>query len=473
MKYGILNPTYSLRGWIGRPFNLVKGSEVRHLEKQDFDVLILCDGQTDLDALGSENSMINALRSFEEEGVVSFSDAPRSLSPEQYYQHLDTRYMHSCYWSVTGRCNYRCRHCYINSPDAMMGEMSTEEAFSVIDQMAACNIYHVYLSGGEPFVRRDFWQLVDRLRERQISIDQVYTNGWLLTESVLDEFESRDLRPEFSISFDGVGWHDWMRGVKGAEEAALRALRLCRDRGFPTDVEMCVHKGNTGVIRDSVLCLAETGTRSIKCSNVVNTELWAANAEGNALSDEEYFDAVLAYLPYYFKDGMPVNLLFSGVVKLTKGSTEYWAVAEFDEGTEASLKRHLCGAIRNSCYIAPDGRLLPCMPMASVPEQMLFPKIQDIGLKQALKDSFYMDFIDRRVCDLKEACRTCRECPYLLRCGGGCRAAAAMRGEKNLMGPDPAVCLMWKGGYLQKVHAVCDAAIAEYSGSRRREPTGL
>ncbi len=462
MPYCILNPNCRLRGWIGRPFMLSVPGQTILLKKNEFDALILCDGQTDLDMFYADDEIFKTLRLYEEKGFVSFSEEPRSLDPDQLYRRYDTRYMPRFMWSITGRCNFRCRHCYLDAPDALMGEFSREEAFSVIDQMAECGASNILLTGGEPFVRSDFWELVDHIKEHGITISQVYTNGWLLTENVLDEFAARGMKPEFSISFDGLGWHDWMRGVKGAEEAALRALRLCKMKGFPTNVEMCLHKGNIRTLRDTVLALAETGTRSIKCSNVMTTDLWTANADGNEITDAEYFDAMLDYLPHYFEDGMPIDLLIGGVVNLYKHSTEYWAVAEFDKGTEKCLNRHICGAVRTSCYIAPDGRLLPCMPIASVPDQSIFPKIQEIGLAQALRDSFYMHYIDLRVKDLRDACKTCRECPYLLKCGGGCRACAAATGEKNLMGPDPMRCLMWKGGYVDRVHEVCDAAIAKY-----------
>ena len=112
--------------------------------------------------------------------------------------------------------------------------------------------------------------------------------------------------------------------------------------------------------------------------------------------------------------------------------------------------------------MAPDGRLLPCMPIASVPDQSMFPMIQETGLKEALKDSIFMEFARKKVKDLIDECQTCRECPYHLRCGGGCRSAAVMEGEKNLMGPDPFRCVMWKEGYVQKVHKVCDEAIRRY-----------
>ena len=463
MKYGLLLPKYFLRGWIGVPYALVHDGEVQRLNREEFNALLLCDGQIDLDGYIS-GGMGTVFKSLESKGFISISNSPGKLEAKQYYRHFDNRFFNSVYWSVTGRCNFKCRHCYINAPDADMGEMSHEEAISMIDQMADCGVYHLLLSGGEPLVRDDFWFLVDYIIEKGIKIDQVYTNGWLLTDKMLDEFERRNLKPEFSISFDGVGWHDWMRSVKGAEQAALDALNRCYDRGFSTNVEMCIHRGNRNCIRESINILAETGTRSIKCSEVSITELWKNNADGNDMSSQDYVEAVLQYIPYFFEDGMPIDILFGGVVALYKDSREYWLISEFDEGTDQCLERHICGAVRSSCYIAPDGRLLPCMPVAAVPDQSLFPKAQELGLKAALKESYFMTFADRRVKDLLEVCRTCRECPYHLKCGGGCRASAVMGGEYDLMGPDPFRCLMWKGGYNQKIHLACDTAIAQYCG---------
>ena len=92
--------------------------------------------------------------------------------------------------------------------------------------MAECGVLQVDITGGEPFVRKDFWQLVDRIRSYGMVIGKDLYKRLLLHEAILDAFEQRGINPAFSISFDGVGWHDWMRGVPGAEEAALRALRL-------------------------------------------------------------------------------------------------------------------------------------------------------------------------------------------------------------------------------------------------------
>lgn len=55
---------------------------------------------------------------------------------------------------------------------------------------------------------------------------------------LLDALEARGIRPEFNMSFDGVGTHDWLRGIDGAERDVERAFLLCRERGFPTGAEM-------------------------------------------------------------------------------------------------------------------------------------------------------------------------------------------------------------------------------------------
>ena len=65
--------------------------------------------------------------------------------------------------SITGRCNYRCKHCYLSAPSAKLGELPHETMLEIIEQLAACGVQQVSLTGGEPLVRGDWWQLVDAL----------------------------------------------------------------------------------------------------------------------------------------------------------------------------------------------------------------------------------------------------------------------------------------------------------------------
>lgn len=459
----ILKQDYVLRGWEKKPWVLVQRPRniSRDLSREEFQVLLLCDGRVEFDSDYITDEMRETLKRLENDAVIDAAESGMTMDEDQYYRYYNNRFVESVFWSVTGRCNFRCRHCYMDAPKGTLGELSHEEAIDLVDQMAECGVLCVDITGGEPFVRPDFWSLVERIQYHKMTIKQIYTNGWLLTHSILDEFRKRGLRPEFSISFDGVGWHDWMRGIPGAEDASLRALRLCIKEKFPTSVEMCIHKGNRNVLRDTVLILSDIGVSRLKVSEVMNTELWRRNSEKNVMDIRECINSMIEYIPYFFRDGMPMQVMLSRAVTLFKGSKRYKIVLTKFNGTDQCRGSHLCGAARSTCYITPEGRLLPCMPMTACKEQEKFPLVQEIGLKKGLSDSFYMDIVDSRVSDLLKVNAECNACAHKYQCGGGCRAAA-LEQTGDLMGCDENQCILWKEGYVDRIRETVEAAIAKY-----------
>lgn len=465
-----LKPDYILRGWDKMTGALIKRPEnkVRILSKETFQVLLVCDGETDLAKEMLDESWNNILRRLETEEIIESREFPNPLEKDQRYHYYNNRYVEMVFWSVTGKCNFRCRHCFMDAPNEALGELSTEEALGLIDQMAMCGVLRVDITGGEPFVRKDFWQLVDRILSYKIVIGKIYTNGWMLNEKILDQFERRNIKPEFSISFDGVGWHDWMRGVSGAEKAAIYALKLCNKRGFATDVEMCIHRGNIDTLSQTAQTLCEIGVKKLKVSNVAQTTLWNHRSDGMALTQKEYIESMIEYIPIFFKENQPIDLIICNIIILYR-DRRYKIIAEAYDGTEKCLNNYICGGARWACYITPDGRLLPCMPMTASPEQVSFPKVQGIGLKQGLSNSFYMKFVNRRVKDLFVMNQECGSCSFRLKCGGGCRASALIEGNHNLMGCDRIMCLLWKEGYVERIYKVTEEAIKKYGEDGRFE----
>ena len=75
-------------------------------------------------------------------------------------------------------------------------------------------------------------------------VEELNTNGFFINEEALLRFRSIGCDPLIKISFDGVGHHDWLRNRKGAEEDALRAIRLCKEKGFRVKVQTNVHRKN-------------------------------------------------------------------------------------------------------------------------------------------------------------------------------------------------------------------------------------
>ena len=149
-----LQSNYALRGWDGVAWILVHrpDNQAYPLSQQAFQVLTLCDGITDLtqDQLGPE--LWAELGKCETNGYVQPCETAQPLKKDQYYKYYKNRFVKRILWSVTGRCNYRCRHCYMDAPDGKLGELSTKEALNLIDQMAACGVLQVDRTGGEPLL---------------------------------------------------------------------------------------------------------------------------------------------------------------------------------------------------------------------------------------------------------------------------------------------------------------------------------
>ena len=464
-----LKEDYALRGWkkLTGVLLFLKSGKIKELSFEEFQCLLLCDGETLISGDLLTEEIQHIIDGFIREEIIQEIQKPDKISPIQQYRYYDCRYVSNILWSITGYCNFRCRHCYLGSPMGKGGALNTEECFAIIDQMQACGIYSVELTGGEPLIRSDFWDIVDKLLEKNIRISQIYTNGWLVNEDLLNSFAKRDLFPSFSMSFDGLHWHDWMRGCEGAEKQTLNALKLCHEKGFHTSVEMCIHRGNVSGLLDTLYALEDVGVTQVKASNVSKTELWKNNSEGNLLEQKEYLEEVISFIPKYLDSDISVHLMLAGAIDLftkkefEKTGTRYNLLAEHGNGDFNSQELYLCGAIRNTAYISPDGHILPCMPIASLDDISMFPNIMKDGLKDTLNESsYYMSFIDGRVRDLILFNKECAECKYVLKCCGGCRACAFID-EGYMYGKDHDMCMLWKEGYADRIKIAAEEALTK------------
>jgi sulfatase maturation enzyme AslB (radical SAM superfamily) len=216
-----------LRGWEGMPYALVntKTGEVRSITEPAYSMLCLCNARVDFDQLSTLLINDEIIENLRKEGVIEPLTEPSGLPEYQQYRLFPVPYLGGAYWCITGKCNMKCKHCFLSAPEAKYGELSLEACKNIIHQLAEVGVPSVDLSGGEPLTRGDFLAIVDALRAERIVISSIYTNGMLVTQSLLDGFWKRGIKPMFMLSFDGIGWHDWLRGVYGSEKKTCNRSR--------------------------------------------------------------------------------------------------------------------------------------------------------------------------------------------------------------------------------------------------------
>jgi Fe-coproporphyrin III synthase len=128
-------------------------------------------------------------------------------------------------WNLVRRCNLKCKHCYSISGDVdFPGELTTDEVFTVMDDLRAFGVPVLILSGGEPLIRKDIFAVSERAKRMGFYVG-LSTNGTLIEEEVADRIAAIGY-DYVGISLDGIGAvHDRFRGMDGAFDASLAAVR--------------------------------------------------------------------------------------------------------------------------------------------------------------------------------------------------------------------------------------------------------
>jgi heme d1 biosynthesis radical SAM protein NirJ len=161
-------------------------------------------------------------------------------------------------WNLVRRCNLTCMHCYSLSGDVdFPGELSTAQVFDVLDDLKAFRVPVLILSGGEPLLRPDIFDISARARELGFFLC-LSTNGTLIDDAMADRIAAAGY-DYVGVSLDGMGaMHDQVRRKEGAFDASLEGLRRLRDRGVKVGVRFTITQTNESHLEPLIdLCEAE------------------------------------------------------------------------------------------------------------------------------------------------------------------------------------------------------------------------
>ena len=206
-------------------------------------------------------------------------------------------------WNLTYRCNLACEHCYLDAgPKPLVGtenfadrsELGTEECFKVIEELAAfAPECMTILTGGEPLLRRDILQIVQRAAERGLWV-VVGTNGVRITENVARRLADAGARG-LSLSLDALDpdRHDRFRRVRGAWQNTVEGAAILNRAGLPFIVQTTAGAHNL----DELEAIADFAHDRL-AAKVWNLYFLVPTGRGQFVSDisPAQYDEVLASL---------------------------------------------------------------------------------------------------------------------------------------------------------------------------------
>ena len=148
-------------------------------------------------------------------------------------------------WEVTRRCNLACLHCRAAAGSGPYpGELTTAEGLALLDDLAAMGQVVVILTGGEPLLRDDIYDLIAHGAKLGLRLAMA-VNGTLLTPAIAARLKELGVQ-RLSISLDGAtaASHDHLRAVDGAFEGALAGVAACKEAGLPFQINTTVTRNN-------------------------------------------------------------------------------------------------------------------------------------------------------------------------------------------------------------------------------------
>ena len=307
---------------------------------------------------------------------------------------------------LTYRCNERCVHCYLDHDDH--GEMTTAEIKHLFDEMAEAGVFVLTLSGGEIFLRKDFFELLEHARRLMFCV-KLKTNAVLIRER--EAVRIRDLGVEsiqISIYSHRPEVHDAITLIPGSLKRSVDAIRFLKSQGLKVIIANVLMTGNMQDYPGVRALAAELG---VDCTlDPTVTPMMDGNRSTVNLGVDQ------GVLRQVFRD-----------TSLVGDADEFCAIPA--KPGEDELEATPCSAGHTACYVSPYGEVFPCvqfpLPTGNVRQQ----RFVDIWRHSP-------EMNDVRSIRLKDL-MTCTSCTHVTSCTR-CPGLAYMEG--NMRGPSSQDC---------------------------------
>lgn len=318
-------------------------------------------------------------------------------------------------WEVTRTCNLSCIHCRAASIDKPYeGELSTNEAFNLLDEISKIAKPIIILTGGEPLLRQDVFDIASYGSSLGFRMTMA-VNGTLLTEDITRKMKEAGIQ-RVSISIDGAtsSTHDSFRQVLGAFDGAIRGIRELKKAGIPFQINTTITDHNLGeiqAIHDLAISLEAVAHHIF---------LLVPAGRGKDISDHSIsakaYEEILGWF-YDQRDRSPLQL------KATCAPQYYRIIRQKArrEGKQITFATHGLDAVTRGClggisfcFISHVGDVQPCGYL-----EVKCGNIRETPFAEIWQTSS----VFRQLRDVSLYKGKCGRCEYIRVCGG-CRARA-------------------------------------------------
>jgi radical SAM protein with 4Fe4S-binding SPASM domain len=310
---------------------------------------------------------------------------------------------------LTYRCNERCIHCYLDHDDH--GELTTSEVKSLLDEMADAGVFYLTLSGGEIFMRRDFFEILEHARARTFCI-RLKTNGVMIRRREAERIRSLGVESvQISIYSHRPEVHEAITKAPGSLKRSILAIRLLREHGIRVDMANVLMVQNARDYLGVKALAAQLGAQFTLDPTI--TPRMDGDRSILSLNVDE------AALREVFRNDLLV------------GNVEEFCAPPRGPDEEA-LESLPCSAGHTACYVSPYGDVYPCVQFPLPCGNVRRAKFADIWRHSPeLNEVRSIRLRDMPGCSECVHGATCTRCPGLAFMEGNMRGPSYQDCEKS------------------------------------------
>lgn len=308
--------------------------------------------------------------------LSSFPKSDRTTEKPQQEPKLDFLWL-----EVISRCNLHCLHCYADAKQNNVDDPSTEDLRKWLNEASDLGCKKVQFTGGECTIRNDLRDLIDHAKKRGFEFIEVFTNGTLLTKSLVQYFSQNGINVAFSLYSYKPETHEAITGIPGSFGKTLNGLKLLLAYEVPVRCAVIAMKQNEDELEETSYFLKELGIFSrspdpIRPTGRANMDNWP----------RKYGSHTMQTMPDFFVD------------KKVYEQSRIWNNCWFGKIT-----------------ITSEGNVLPCIfARKQVAGNMREQTLEEILQKGMLKFwSLNYDHVDIcKDCEYRYFCHNCRPWAY-------------------------------------------------------------
>jgi AdoMet-dependent heme synthase len=345
----------------------------------------------------------------------------------------------SVHVDLTYRCNERCVHCYLDHEDH--GEMNTAEIKDVLDQLAAAGVFFLVFSGGEIFMRKDIFELIEYARSLMFCL-KLKTNAFMITEKVADRLAGLHLDcVQVSIYSHRPEVHDEITKLPHSLERSVAGIRRLRERGLKVIIANVLMQRN----------LADyAGVKTL----------------AQELGAEYTIDPTITPMMSGDRSAMQLGIGSEDLKSVFRNPELIGNVNEFCALPPAIdddvLDETPCSAGHTFCYVSPYGDVYPCVQFPLPTGNLRKQKFLEIWRGSAqMNEVRSIRARDLPVCSTCSHVGSCTRCPGLAYMEGNMRGPSLQDCEKSY-----ARTGIPSAEYVRKSSAAATAGLIQIGGLR-------